>query len=220
VLRRTQHPANADLARPRRAQRAEQAAASHTAPAAAGVTPDPAALARPPRRPPVDLLATPAGPTTYRTADPGPRRTRRPVPVPGPGSSRAVRGLVRCGVRGCGCRDGQDPARCPRANCFAERLVLTVRTELTDQMPIFGERHLRRVLATYATHYNGQRPHRALQLTSAARRCTCPQAGLRQDPASTDSWRPPQPIRTRSLKPLVTPMTEFWHPTGSRAVKL
>jgi hypothetical protein len=36
--------------------------------------------------------------------------------------------------------------------------------ELTDRMLIFGERHLRSVLATYAAHYNGQRPHRALQL--------------------------------------------------------
>ena len=50
------------------------------------------------------------------------------------------------------------------AGCFAERFVLTVRSELTDRMLIFSERHLRRVLATYAAHYNTQRPHRALQL--------------------------------------------------------
>ena len=56
------------------------------------------------------------------------------------------------------------PPRCPRANCYAERLVLTVRTELTDRMLIFGARHLRRVLAEYTAHYNTQRPHRALQL--------------------------------------------------------
>jgi hypothetical protein len=42
--------------------------------------------------------------------------------------------------------------------------VLTVRTELTDRILIFGEQHLRRVLAAYAAHYNTRRPHRALQL--------------------------------------------------------
>ena len=50
----------------------------------------------------------------------------------------------------------QIPPRCPRANCYAERLVLTVRTELTDRMLIFGEHHLRRVLARYAAHYNAR----------------------------------------------------------------
>ena len=56
------------------------------------------------------------------------------------------------------------PPQYPRANCFAERLVLTVRTELTDRMLIFGERHLRSVLVQYSAHYNRQRPHRTLQL--------------------------------------------------------
>jgi putative transposase len=56
------------------------------------------------------------------------------------------------------------PPRSPRANAYAERFVLTARTELTDRMLIFGERHLRRVLAEYALHYNGHRPHRAWQL--------------------------------------------------------
>lgn len=56
------------------------------------------------------------------------------------------------------------PPRSPRANAFAERFVGTVRAEVTDRMLITSEQHLRRTMDRYARHYNGRRPHRALQL--------------------------------------------------------
>jgi len=56
------------------------------------------------------------------------------------------------------------PPRSPRANAYAERFVLTARTELTDRILVFGERHLRTVLARYEVHYNGRRPHRSRHL--------------------------------------------------------
>ncbi len=51
-----------------------------------------------------------------------------------------------------------------RSNAHAERFVLTARTEVADRMLMFGERHLRAILAKYEAHYNGRRPHRSRQL--------------------------------------------------------
>ena len=63
-----------------------------------------------------------------------------------------------------GIQVAKTPPRSRRANCYAERFVLTARTEVTDRMLIFGERHLRTILARYEAHYNGRRPHRSRQL--------------------------------------------------------
>src|SRR5436305_4750307 len=67
-------------------------------------------------------------------------------------------------VAGAGIEVVKIPPRSPRANAYSERFVLTARTEVTDRMLIFGQRHLRTVLAEYAAHYNGRRPYRSQQL--------------------------------------------------------
>ena len=60
-----------------------------------------------------------------------------------------------------GLRVLRTPVRAPRANAYTERWG-TVRREALDRMLILGCRQLRAVLAEYADHYNGHRPHRAL----------------------------------------------------------
>jgi putative transposase len=67
-------------------------------------------------------------------------------------------------LAGAGIEAVKIPPRSPRANAYAERFVLTARTEVTDLMLIFGQRHLRTILAQYVAHYNGRRPHRSRQL--------------------------------------------------------
>jgi hypothetical protein len=66
-----------------------------------------------------------------------------------------------------------------RDNAYAERFVLTARTEVADRMLIFGVRHLRTILAQYEAHYNGRRPHRSRQLRP--RRPSYPVADLSRE---------------------------------------
>jgi hypothetical protein len=62
------------------------------------------------------------------------------------------------------------PPRCPRANYFAERFVRTARTELSDRILIFGERHPRSALTRYGAHYNARRPTPSAPASSATPR--------------------------------------------------
>jgi putative transposase len=44
------------------------------------------------------------------------------------------------------------PPRSPQANTYAERWILTVRSEVTDRMLIAGQRHLHALLYEYTRH--------------------------------------------------------------------
>jgi putative transposase len=57
----------------------------------------------------------------------------------------------------------------PRMNAIMERWVGSVRRELLDRTLIMNDRHLRKVLTEYETHFNEHRPHRALNQASPLR---------------------------------------------------
>jgi transposase InsO family protein len=62
-----------------------------------------------------------------------------------------------------GIHDRPIPPGSPWQNGYAERLIGTLRRECLDQVLIFGETHLRRILSAYAAYYNQARTHLALQ---------------------------------------------------------
>jgi putative transposase len=64
-------------------------------------------------------------------------------------------------LAGHGARVIETPVRSPQANSVAERYVGTLRRECLDHLLIYGEGHLRRVLAEYAQHDNEHRPRQS-----------------------------------------------------------
>src|SRR5450759_5675248 len=78
--------------------------------------------------------------------------------------------VFRSLVRAMGIRDRPISPGSPWQNGYAERLIGTLRRECLDQMVIFSEAHLRRILSAYATYYNQARTHLALQKDTPLRR--------------------------------------------------
>ena len=72
--------------------------------------------------------------------------------------SEAVRARLQEG----GLRVVQTPYRAPNANAHAERFVRSIKEECLDRVIPFGERHFRRVVAEFVTHYHCERNHQGL----------------------------------------------------------
>jgi transposase InsO family protein len=65
-------------------------------------------------------------------------------------------------IRAMGIRDRPISPRSPWQNPYVERLIGTLRRDCLDHVLVFGEQHLRRVLALYSQYYNEARTHLGL----------------------------------------------------------
>jgi putative transposase len=83
------------------------------------------------------------------------------------------------------------PVKAPNANAHMERWVGTVRRECLDRLLIVGRRQLEHVLRVYVTHYNRQRPHRALDLN--------PPDSITRPPLATAANPQPLQVRRRAV---------------------
>jgi transposase InsO family protein len=69
-----------------------------------------------------------------------------------------------------GIRDHPIAPRSPWQNGHAERLIGSIRRECLDHIVVFGDAHLRRILAAYTGYYNELRTHLSLAKDSPAHR--------------------------------------------------
>lgn len=70
--------------------------------------------------------------------------------------------LFKSILRGAGVEPILTPYKAPNCNAFAERFVLSIKSECLDRMIFFGERSLRRAVTSYMEHYHLERAHQGL----------------------------------------------------------
>ena len=54
------------------------------------------------------------------------------------------------------------PRQAPNCNAYAERFVLSIKSECLNRLMLFGEVPLRRAVGEYLQHYQAERPHQGL----------------------------------------------------------
>jgi transposase InsO family protein len=66
-------------------------------------------------------------------------------------------------LKGAGVKVVKLPPRSPDLNAYAERFVLSIRSECLDRIVPLGEWHLRRAIREYLEHYHRERNHQGLE---------------------------------------------------------
>ena len=85
-------------------------------------------------------------------------------------NDRAYGHVFTSRVKAMGIRDRPISLGSPWQNGCAEHLIGTLCCECLDQVLIFGEAHLRRILSAYAAYYNQVRTHLAIQKDAPSHR--------------------------------------------------
>jgi len=94
----------------------------------------------------------------------------------------------------------------------------TLRRECLDHLLIHGERHLRRVLAVYARHYNEHRPHQSREQRSPLHEPGRPVDVTAPDQTQTSYPRPDQRVPESSLTITQTPAQSHCASSGTAQV--
>jgi hypothetical protein len=73
-------------------------------------------------------------------------------------------------VDGMGIRQVSISARSPWQNCYAERMIGSIRRECLNHVIVINEWHLRRILKSYLSYYHRSRTHLSLDKDAPASR--------------------------------------------------